>query len=190
MKLLNPLVWLFVSLSALHSCKKIELQSTGEVHRIKKGKHNSSPNFKGLRAKKVNWEGSFDASCIYTLTSNQGQINKLVGLSDKINPHKNSVRVGWRGDLNGASISIFAYVYKDGVRTQDLIDVISPEDNFKVVVCRDNIWYEAPGGRWAQNFPTGLSKRDNKMYLLSPYFGGEMKAPHDMYIYTDKMKFF
>jgi hypothetical protein len=118
-----------------------------------------------------------DSSWVY---EGENHWNKLIGLSDAIDHHRNSNRLAWRCE-NG-KIRFAHYCYQDGQR------VIVPFTRSY----EPGIWVEG----YLRNkgaYLVGLGneksslKRTGKMvsHALFPYFGGQQTAPHDMQFVFD-----
>lgn len=147
----------------------------------------------------------FSQECIYK--GLEDDVNKLFGftivnlhhknLTEEV--HDNSVRFGWRPNLNGMYIDIFSYYYINGVRKYVRICSVIPEKFYKyklgIYKINDNEWqYRFEVTSLSNNIVIGDYKSDkfkmvdnNKFNLLIstnnyPYFGGNIVAPHDMVI--------
>ena len=157
------------------------------VFTIKEGKHYSDNRFHKavhlLRTKTISYDVTFTESCKYQLGSpDQLDINKLFGYSNCIDPHIESTRVGWR--WNGEKIAIFAYLYRDGARSdyhiKDIecgveytiqLERIEGHDIFKILRAGAVVAVE-------------VFERKPSLFAWSlwPYFGGNQTAPHDIHI--------
>lgn len=166
------------------------------IVRIKKNRHYRSNYI--LRPFRIGrtWERRytvvFDDSARYELEDNKTQVNKLVGVGHLFH-HFNSVRVGWR--YREGVVELFMYRYQNGQRTYfRLIDVkIGESVNVRIE-------YKTKGGKaeylmqighiishhewtiekWWQRIPL--------LYECFPYFGGIVKAPHDINILINEIK--
>ena len=153
--------------------------------------------------KKMCAEVSFMPSCTYSLSKNYDQINKLFGVSTSWLPfidksgfhpphHKNSVRFGWRC-IDGENIEVLAYIYVNKERIHKVIETCLPGDTLRLSLEIDNNDYllkmvNMDGGSGLARVP---SKRKNKRffgYKLFPYFGGSVKAPHDMLLLLKRIE--
>jgi len=159
-------------------------------YNIYKGKHYSSgfhimPLF---FKKKLNFRAYFWENCIYQLTENYDQVNKLYGLSQGMH-HNNSARFGWRC-TDGKKIEILAYCYVNGERIIKPLLKIKPgewahcyldvnEDNYKFKIIAQN----------GDAMVSTIAKTTDFLlgYKLFPYFGGKIPAPHDMRIDIKKL---
>ncbi len=132
----------------------------------------------------------FQSNCIYKLTENYDQINKLYGFSEGFH-HWNSARIGWRC-VDGKKIELLAYAYIDGVRITKSMAKVSPESwilcniqnqsskyVFKVVTINQNVTISLDKGK--KSFLYSFFKLF--MYRLYPYFGGKISAPNNMNLY-------
>jgi|LauGreDrversion4_2_1035121.scaffolds.fasta_scaffold261000_2 hypothetical protein len=157
---------------------------------IKQNKHYSDPDrwgkkifdFINLQGYKGFWV-KFNDSCLYDLgTSDQKDINKLFGVSSGLH-HTNSARFGWRAEGNKIKLSSYCYI-NEKRKSKDLIDletnrwykltvIIRPGAYIFEVEDEDNLLISSSIGT-DQKFYWG--------YNLWPYFGGNQKAPHDMFI--------
>jgi hypothetical protein len=145
----------------------------------------------------------FSHECIYK--GLEDDVNKLFGftivnvnhknLSEEV--HNNSVRFGWRPNLNSMYMDIFSYYYINGVRKFIKICSVIPEKFYKYKV---GVYKTNNNNEWQYRFEvTSLSNNivigdyksdkftiDNHKILFSynnyPYFGGNIVAPHDMTI--------
>lgn len=123
---------------------------------------------------------TFTESCRYDIGAEQADVNKLFGIGYFPHHHKRSVRFGWRYDLAGGMIEVVAYWYMRGERyflPMGLVSIGSPHvyvirrhENMHQLYLdnRPPLELPVPGSHWG--------------YLLRPYFGGNMTAPHDIEI--------
>ncbi len=144
----------------------------------------------------------FSQECIYN--GLEDDVNKLFGftlvnvhhkqLFEEV--HNNSVRFGWRPNLNSMYIDIFSYYYINGVRKYTKMCSIIPEKfyKYKIGVYKTNdieYQYRFEVTSLSNNIVIGDYKSEkfniaNHGILFSfndyPYFGGTIVAPHDMSI--------
>ncbi len=123
----------------------------------------------------------FTDSCIYTTKDpgNQLDINKLFGLSEGVDPHKNSSRFGWRC-LGTDKIEIFAYCYNNGVRSsQKITEVFLYSRYYFSLRLVDNQYIFSVNGA---TVVLPRSKGFGLKYKLWPYMGGTEPAQHDTII--------
>ncbi len=155
---------------------------------IGKGEHSSTGNsFKKLNTQKMRFEVTFDNSAVYTTIdpANQGDINKLFGLSDCGNHHHtNSARFGWRWYNN--KLEIHAYTYIAASRHYEYITSIPLN---KPAVCEltlDNGKYIFNVNGVQVSLPRGCNGKMDS-YQLYPYFGGDEVAPHEIKIHIKEL---
>ena len=146
------------------------------------GHYSSRSSFEKLEADEIHFTALFDSTAVYQTSDpdNQGDINKLYGLSDCNGFHqKNSARFGWR--WFNQRLEIFAYTYLNGVRNFKYIapatlntyhDYRITFEDERYVFSLDNITVELPRS----------CAKEASGYLLFPYFGGDESAPHDIRI--------
>lgn len=103
----------------------------------------------------------------------QSAINKIIGLSEEVNPHINSWRVGYSYSVNDNSINLYFYEYNNEIRNSYFVKKIQIGDSF---ILRVNMH----GGIFLDDIYIGrINSRAKYGFLLEPYFGGKMPAPHD-----------
>lgn len=163
---------------------------------IKKGRHwplMSPFPLLNIDQETIAYNVEFTLSCTYDIgTADQADINKLFGIGYFPHHHKNSVRFGWRYDLQMDAIELLAYYYVNGERKWEhiayvelydkllcVIDIM--EEGHFLVVYNDNM-------KLGEVFLTEPVGRDIG-YLLRPYFGGNQKAPHDICIRMEKLPY-
>jgi len=136
-----------------------------KTYLIKKGKHRSCLKFSPfIRCKEVTMCFRFDESARYlgrTVYESE-MINKLGGFGN-IFHHRNSIRLGWRYDPINDVILLYIYEYRKGERLEPrLVDKVRIGQTKKFRLKSDKaFWF----GRF--NFP---------------WWGGKVKAPHDIKI--------
>lgn len=140
---------------------------------------------------KIAYRVVFDQSCLYDLKTNDNfDINKLFGFSTGIWHHDQSARIGWRC-LNNSDIQLVTYSYNNGVRlTEQILGTVKPGVQFTCTI-------EDSGNTYNYTFNDGnvfnkatVFKSGDKVklkYLLWPYFGGNMPAPHKMKIQLQRI---
>lgn len=158
-----------------------------KTYKVKKGKHKFSPRpFKLFWSKKqLKFEFSFNESNIYELPNeNYGQWNKLCGLSDfNCYHHDQSVRIGWRGDIDGIECALY-------VRVDSEFKWVEFKHKFQIGrkysgslnIEKDKYTARIQLGGFSEqvSHKRYISTKNGINYLLTPYFGGKYEAPHDM----------
>jgi hypothetical protein len=151
---------------------------------IERGEHNSNrtPALKN-DISVLAFQARFDSTAIYTTVkaNNQGDINKLYGLSDCGSGHQeNSARFGWRWYKN--QLEILAYVYRDGQRDYKVLGTAS----FNVYHAYEIVFGMNQYVFKFDNATVTLPRHCDGSasgYKLFPYFGGDETAPHNVSIW-------
>lgn len=186
-KLSYSLILLVISL-VVPGCEDLPFaKEKVSVHEftIASGEHYATPRLLGsTEAKTLAFLATFDESARYTLSdaSQQADINKLMGFSDCSVPHhENSARFGWRW-LN-EKLEIHAYCYVDSVRVHEFVGTvdIGDENRYEISATSDAYEFSLNGEKKAVIRRT-QSCDEGVNYLLYPYFGGTVPAPHDVRI--------
>ena len=132
----------------------------------------------------VRYRVAFLDSCRYSIGADQGDINKLFGLGYLPHHHNNSVRFGWRYDLNVDMVEVFAYWYDQGERGWQsmFFAAIGQVDHYAIRKLGDCHVLEARHNTFR------VPVRPKTVgYLLRPYFGGNIRAPHDIHIQMQRV---
>ena len=152
---------------------------------IPTGEHYATPRLmETTEVKKVAFRATFDESARYVLAdaSQQADVNKLMGFSDcSAHHHENSARFGWR--WYNEQLEIHAYCYVDSVRIHELVGTvdIGAENHYELTATADAYEFVLNGEKKA-SIPRTQSCDEGLNYLLYPYFGGSVPAPHDVRI--------
>ena len=162
-----------------------------EVHQtktylIQSGHHYSTKtSFQKAELKNLNFRFMFDSTAIYKTKdpANQGDINKLYGLSDCGDfHHQNSARFGWRWYNN--ALEIWAYAYHDGKRKYQFLQTIAIKKFYDGRISFENGKYIFQ----LDDTQCNLTRSCDSLaygYKLYPYFGGDETAPNDIRIYIE-----
>ncbi|MCC9138232.1 hypothetical protein ACFSKU_14320 [Pontibacter silvestris] len=153
------------------------------VYTIKKGSHYATSNpLKRNSNSIIRFEATFDSTAVYKTqaTENQGDINKLYGISDCNSPHQtNSARFGWRWLEN--RLEIHAYSYINGTRQSTYIGSVElGRASTYELELKDGLYVFTLDEKQV-TLPRGCSGAGNG-YQLYPYFGGDEAAPHEINI--------
>lgn len=135
----------------------------------------------------LKFKARFDSSAVYqTMEShNQGDINKLYGMSDCGGNHQlNSARFGWRW-YNG-ELQIWAYAYVDGVRNAVFIKPVALKGSHTYQVSFTDSTYAFKVDETAVSISRHCSNKASG-YRLYPYFGGDEVAPHRITIEIEEI---
>jgi len=132
----------------------------------------------------------FKPSCRYTLHyPDYLDINKLFGFTEGFNPHKNSIRVGWRYNKQQDCIDLFHYQYKNGKRDKEFLCSVDLDTPIEISIeAKGHIYLTKVErrGLYVEKL-SGRSKRSWIHFYLYVYFGGNMTAPNDMEIHICKL---
>ncbi len=151
----------------------------------KKGEHYSTPRMvQSLQTSKLSFDAIFDCTAIYHFEEIEGydSKNKLLGFSDCNSlHHQNSARFVWQWFDN--QLEIHAYCYVDGNRVEEFIGVVNIDqmNHYELSIQGEHYVFKLN-----DNNPVRI-KRGNTCdrglyYMLWPYFGGSLPAPHDISI--------
>lgn len=150
---------------------------------IPAGTHSSGQSaYKPLTVHGLKFNAVFDSSAVYRTSAgaNQGDINKLYGMSDCNSPHhENSARFGWRW-FEG-SLEIWAYAYVDGKRKMSRIGEVSLNkvSNYELTFTDSSYHFRVDTS--VADLPRHCNEKATG-YKLYPWFGGDETAPHDIRI--------
>tara|TARA_R110002020_G_scaffold26793_7_gene86647 strand:- start:1811 stop:2365 length:555 start_codon:yes stop_codon:yes gene_type:complete len=176
------LVIIFVVLGFI-SCNKID-NNGFRIYKIKEGKHRSIFKIKYTKKNSFNIQVKFDESAKYTsqYPENQLDVNKLWGVSDCGTTHsKNSIRFGWRWDLDQEQIEILMYRRLLNEFTFKPLGYVNPGDvNYMSLNITDSHYHMYLNG--VGDSMSRCCDNTKRRYFLYPYFGGDEKAPHDITI--------
>ena len=150
---------------------------------IREGEHYSSPRLlETVNSAHLKFRATFDESARYTLEdpSTQANLNKLMGFSDCGNlHHENSARFAW-GWLDN-QLKIYAYCYVDSARVHTFVGNVNvnEENLYEIGVADDSYVFYLNGQRKAA-IRRKPECQEGIRYMLYPYFGGSVPAPHDV----------
>jgi hypothetical protein len=153
---------------------------------IYKGEHYSQPRLvESLQSNELMFDARFDETAMYDLGESQYQHskNKLMGFSgcNQLH-HENSARFTWQWVDN--QLEIYAYCYVDNDRVEQYIGTVELyEINRYSIKLTDEEYIFT-----LANYPQVRVKRGTSectkgiRYMLWPFFGGQLPAPHDVHI--------
>jgi hypothetical protein len=105
--------------------------------------------------------------------ADQTAVNKVIGLSEFVDPHVNSWRIGYSYDPSEDVINLHWYSYENELRSNEIVKKIKLGESFSLEV-------NEAGGFFLDHVYVGrMRTRANYGFLLEPYFGGRKRAPHD-----------
>ncbi len=182
MKLICQLI--FVSLSVLFIGCEDEPDFARQFV-ILKGEHFASPRLvETLQSNRLIFSATFDTSCQYVFseTSFQDSKNKLLGFADcNSMHHENSARFVWQWLHD--RLEIYAYCYVDGARVEEFIGVVAlEEENRYEIELLNNAYVFTLNNQEPVTIRRASTCNAGVYYMLWPYFGGTLPAPHDIHI--------
>ena len=186
---MKRLLLLVITILAV-SCNQpidIDPDSGFEVFTIPEGAHSSIFRNEPFTGIGINVTAIFDESAMYMLdvTSDQADINKLVGFSDCHQDHQNeSARIGWRWYED--ELQILAYTYREGQLHFELMGSVPINQEIDLQIRIDGDTYQYSGtGLTSVTMDRTPNCETGENYWLWPYFGGDQPAPH---VVTIKLK--
>ena len=151
---------------------------------IKKGDHYADQNiYRQVNLPELRFMVQFDSSAVYQTVEkeNQYDINKLYGFSDNNSEHHlYSARFGWR--WSDGALRLFAYVYNAGVVSYRELTTLQIGSSMEcgITVAGSGYIFHYDGNQTVM--PRESTTPVAEGYMLYPYFGGNEKAPQDIYI--------
>ena len=154
------------------------------VYTIKKNRHRSVIKVNRTQKESFDIQVQFNESAQYTSQDsvNQLDVNKLWGVSDcGTNHNKNSIRFGWRWDLDAEQIEILMYRRKDSEFSFKSLGyaLIDNVNYMSLDITKTNYIMTLNG---VTDSMSRSCEEPCSRYYLYPYFGGTEKAPHDVTI--------
>jgi len=177
--------WIAFVLSAmlLAGCNKKD-GSGWTLFEIPEGGHSSSSCLEWTKKDIVSFSVCFDSTAIYECVDpvNQYDVNKLFGVSDGGLHIRNSARVGWRW-LDG-NLELLAFTHLNGqFHFEKIRNVeIGKEYQCEISLGESYLFSCAGGGEVKSVEMERWEPATGSRYYLWPYFGGDEKAPHDIFI--------
>jgi hypothetical protein len=152
---------------------------------MKKGEHYSTPRLvQSLQSNTLLFEARFNESAIYKFSEEgfQDSKNKLLGFADcNSQHHDNSARFGWQ--WFNEQLEIYAYCYVNGERKEAFVGVVDlNEVNRYRISIKDDAYIFQLNDNEPITIERGSTCNTGVYYLLWPYFGGQLPAPHDVSI--------
>ncbi len=152
---------------------------------IEKGEHFASPRLvETLQSTRLTFIAKFDPSCQYVLSDTcfQDSKNKLLGFSDCNSlHHENSARFTWQWLHD--RLEIFAYCYVDGTRVEQFISTVElNQENQYEIQLSDDAYTFSVNNQEPVRIARGTTCNTGIYYVLWPYFGGTLPAPHDIHL--------
>lgn len=193
---LFPVLLVLSLAAALTSCEihlenPFEKDLSSREFLIRAGEHYSTPRLmETFDGERLAFRATFDESAKYDLgdPALQTNKNKLMGFSDcSSEHHENSARFGWQWFNN--RLEIYAYCYSGGQRLEQFVGSVEldKENLYEIARTPDQYVFFLNGEKKAsiarENVCSGGAN-----YMLYPYFGGSVPAPHDVRIDIEIVK--
>jgi hypothetical protein len=180
-------------LIAFAACDELpfEREVSSREFLIRTGEHYSTPRLmETFQTKKLAFKATFDETARYQLSdaSLQDSKNKLMGFSDCNSlHHENSARFAWQWFND--RLEIYAYCYVDSIRVEQFVAPVhvNEENLYEIATTADEYIFYLNGAKKAAIGRT-VQCNDGLNYILYPYFGGTMPAPHDVRIEIQMVK--
>ena len=124
------------------------------------------------------WKAVFSNSCKYD-HGNDDQLdwNKLVGVSNTLNPRKDSIRFVWRYNKKSDLFEIGVYLEKDKKFVVTQICEVKCDESIELSLKCYKTYCLVETNKKIQMFDF---KKKHISFRLNPYFGGNLPAPHPM----------
>jgi hypothetical protein len=182
---LKTSIALMMTLVILVCCESVNEDLFLRHFTIQKGEHYSTPRLvEFLQRDHLSFTAQFDESAAYDFgdAALQSNKNKLLGFSDcNSQHHENSARFAWQW-FNG-KLEIYAYCYVNGIRIENYVGTVRVNEiNLFEIRIVGNAYVFYLNGEESAKVERGNSCRKGTYYLLWPYFGGSIPAPHDVSI--------
>jgi hypothetical protein len=183
---LSMKIILLFGIISFYGCAKAQ-EPKAITYTIKKGDFYSDHGL-GTCKDELKYEVKFDASCAYDIDDvEQADINKLFGFCPIYTPHHiKSARFGWR--YYNDSLEIHAYIYDKGKRFSEKITVVEFDqyNDYTLKETRSEYLFYVNDIEYV--YKKNQKGKASLNLQLYPYFGGNTRAPHTMYLYFKKLK--
>jgi len=149
---------------------------------IPKGWHFSIPKLPIICTKnEYTWNVKFNNTCKYDIGQDQYDWNKLIGISNTLNPRKESIRFVWRYNIHFDNFEIAVYREKNNKWDVQKLTYVLKEAYLTMKFNSDTVELYGYDGRNLNHAVIVLEFKKNKVSLrTNPYFGGNIPAPHCM----------
>jgi hypothetical protein len=177
------LILAFITVLLINAC-----EPEADLYRkfvIRTGEHYSTTRIvQSLQSNNLRFDAIFDASAIYDFQQEgfQDSKNKLLGFSDCNSlHHENSARFVWQWFNN--RLEIYAYCYVNGERIEKFIGVVNIDEvnHYELSIVGDRYVFQLNHGD-PVSIDRGSVCNTGLYYMLWPYFGGSLPAPHTITI--------
>lgn len=177
---------LFILIAALvlfSSCEEEADLSRAFV--IPKDDHYAYPRIvQSLQSNTLSFRATFNETAVYHFDDSglQDSKNKLLGFSDCNSlHHDNSARFAWQ--WYNEQLEIYAYCYVNGERSEKFIGSVNlNEENRYLLKITDKSYVFQLNNQEPVHMTRGNTCDKGLYYMLWPYFGGTLPAPHDVSI--------
>lgn len=151
------------------------------TYRIFKGFHFSFPIFPIFYCKRIRykWFGRLDNTCKYDIGEDQLDWNKLVGITNHLNPRKDSVRFVWRYDKKKDVFEIGVYKEIEKKFKGYSLCTVKANEIIEMRFTFSRNFVKASVNNYSLTLPFLIN---NFVWRLNPYFGGNKTSPHNMKI--------
>ncbi len=151
------------------------------TYTIFKGWHFSLPFIPRFYCKKIRfkWFAQLNNSCKYWIGEDQLDWNKLVGISNSINPRKDSIRFVWRYDKNKDVFEIGIYKEAEKVFKAYSICRVKANEIIELRFLFSRNFVKASVNNNSLTLPFLIN---NFVWRLNPYFGGNRTSPNNIKI--------
>lgn len=155
------------------------------IYTVKAGEHYATPRvFESLNTSRLSFDAKFYPNCEYLFedAGYQDSKNKLLGFSEcNTTHHENSARFAWQWLHN--RLEIFAYCYVNGERVEKFVGVVELDEvNHYEIIIEENRYIFLLNDEAPVEVERGSVCNTGVYYMLYPYFGGTLPAPHDVNI--------
>lgn len=151
---------------------------------ILKGQHYCDRStIRSFSGDQINFKVKFDSTAIYKAINrdNQEDINKLYGITEGIDNHTNSARIGW--SWNNNALHLYAYAYAGGERGFKEISTVAIGAEITCNITISGKYYLFAVNDKKVELARSLTGAPVSGYWQFPYFGGDEVAQHNTYIY-------
>ena len=132
-----------------------------------------------IKKNKFKWFAQLNNSCKYDIGEDQLDWNKLVGITNHLNPRKDSVRFVWRYDKKKDVFEIGLYKEVDEVFKSYSLCTVKANEIIEMRFTFSRNFVKASVNNNSLTLPFLI---DNFAWRLNPYFGGNRTSPHNMKI--------
>lgn len=173
----------FIFLLAQGCEPEVELMRTFVTQ---KGEHYAHPRMvESLQSHTLAFDAMFNETAIYDFgdPALQSNKNKLLGFSDCNSlHHQNSARFAWQ--WFNERLEVYAYCYANGERIETFIGIVDlNEFNHYRIEIREDHYVFILNDEPPIYIDRGNTCERGVYYMLWPYFGGHIPAPHDVQVF-------